>query len=180
MSLNLGVLVIHASLTALFLKIPFLLENLGFTQKISWQFYSLVLSISICCSLPMLYSLDKLSKKPFIYLKIFLLTTILMLICAESLIACFYYHKIAFIIALTLFFAAFNVLEAGLPSLITQFVKQDLRGTAMGVYSTLQFLGLFLGGVLGGLLGDYFELNGIIALCFILALIWFIICCIVF
>ena len=52
--------------------------------------------------------------------------------------------------ALIIFFSAFNVMEATLPSLITKAAPPDAKGTAMGLYSSLQFLGIFVGGVIGG------------------------------
>ena len=52
--------------------------------------------------------------------------------------------------ALIVFFSAFNVMEASLPSLITKAAPPDAKGTAMGLYSSLQFLGIFVGGVVGG------------------------------
>jgi hypothetical protein len=51
---------------------------------------------------------------------------------------------------LILYFAAFNVLEASLPSLVSKFAPPQSKGTAMGVFSTSQFLGAFLGGATGG------------------------------
>jgi hypothetical protein len=54
---------------------------------------------------------------------------------------------------LTLFFVAFNVLEATQPSWISRIAPPSSKGTALGVYNTLQSVGLFLGGVLGGWLG---------------------------
>lgn len=174
MALNLGVLVIHASLTALFLKIPSLVENLGFSRGDSWHIYTPILLLACFGTVPMLYSLDKLSVKPAKYLKVLILTTILALPIAESLLLFFQSNIIIFFLALCLFFIAFNVFEAGLPSLITQYVGPDLRGSAMGLYSSLQFLGLFLGGLLGGLVDSHFGLNAVVVLCFLLALFWFI------
>jgi MFS family permease len=51
-----------------------------------------------------------------------------------------------------LFFMAFNLLEATLPSLVSKECRAGSRGTAMGVYSTCQFLGAFIGGAAGGLI----------------------------
>jgi len=53
---------------------------------------------------------------------------------------------------LTLYFVAFNILEASLPSLISKLAPVGAKGTAMGVYNTAQSFGLFAGGALGGLL----------------------------
>ena len=47
--------------------------------------------------------------------------------------------------ALLIFFTAFNVLEATLPSLISKIAPLAAKGTAMGVYSSVQFLGAFFG-----------------------------------
>ena len=51
----------------------------------------------------------------------------------------------------SVFFAAFNLLEAALPSLVSRLAPTHLRGAAMGAYSTSQFLGAFVGGALGGM-----------------------------
>ncbi len=50
-----------------------------------------------------------------------------------------------------MFFVAFNVLEATLPSLVSRLAPAELKGTALGVYNTTQALGLFAGGAVGGL-----------------------------
>ena len=52
--------------------------------------------------------------------------------------------------AITLFFAGFNVMEASLPSLVTKTAPPEAKGTATGIYSSSQFLGIFIGGVVGG------------------------------
>jgi MFS family permease len=54
------------------------------------------------------------------------------------------------LILLTLFFIAFNAMEAMLPSLIARTATSDKRGLAMGMYFTSQFLGAFVGGLFGG------------------------------
>ena len=54
------------------------------------------------------------------------------------------------LLALAVFFSAFNVMEATLPSLITKVAPPDAKGTAAGLFSSSQFLGIFAGGVVGG------------------------------
>ena len=54
------------------------------------------------------------------------------------------------LITSVLFLAGFNLLEASLPSLISKTAKATMKGTAMGVYSSSQFMGAFAGGLLGG------------------------------
>jgi len=76
--------------------------------------------------------------------------------------------------ALIVFFSAFNVMEASLPSLITKVAPPDVKGTAMGVYSSLQFLGIFIGGIIGGMAHQHGGSAGVFALTTALAVIWLI------
>ena len=75
-------------------------------------------------------------------------------------------------LGLWLFFVGFNYLEATLPSLVSKVVFAGGKGTALGVYSTCQFLGAFFGGALGGWLLGHFGATGLIAVCAALALTW--------
>jgi predicted MFS family arabinose efflux permease len=73
---------------------------------------------------------------------------------------------------LTLFFVAFNVLEATQPSWISRIAPPHAKGTALGVYNTLQSVGLFLGGVFGGWLGQRYGAGAVSLACGTLALLW--------
>ncbi|TBR26371.1 MFS transporter [bacterium] len=53
-------------------------------------------------------------------------------------------------VGLVVFFTGFNLIEPVLPSLVTRFAPRELRGTAVGVFNTSQFLGSFCGGAMGG------------------------------
>jgi hypothetical protein len=75
---------------------------------------------------------------------------------------------------LWLFFTGFNLLEATLPSLISKTAPGDLRGTAMGVYSTGQFLGAGIGGGVGGWCYGEFGAAGVFLFCAAAALSWLI------
>jgi MFS family permease len=83
-------------------------------------------------------------------------------------------NLVVLVAALTIFFSGFNVLEASLPSLITKVAPPDAKGTATGLYSSLQFLGIFAGGVIGGWADQHggsaavFALTGAIALAWLL------------
>ena len=73
---------------------------------------------------------------------------------------------------LAVFFVAFNVLEACLPSLVSKIAPAQRKGSAMGVYSTSQFLGAFLGGVIGGLALARYGLAGVFGVTAVMALLW--------
>jgi predicted MFS family arabinose efflux permease len=73
---------------------------------------------------------------------------------------------------LVLFFTAFNYLEASLPALVSRVAPADRKGTALGVYSTSQFLGTFLGGAMGGWLYGQSGIEGVFLFGAAVALLW--------
>jgi predicted MFS family arabinose efflux permease len=78
-------------------------------------------------------------------------------------------------ISLLLFFVAFNVLEATLPSLVSRTAPPEAKGAALGVYNTTQAMGLFIGGTLGGYIAQHFGDNAVFAVCAVLAILWLIV-----
>jgi MFS family permease len=59
-----------------------------------------------------------------------------------------------------------------LPSLVSRVAPADCRGTALGFYSSAQFLGAFLGGTLGGIVQGAYGLHGVFAFAALLASGW--------
>ncbi|MEW8683920.1 MAG: MFS transporter, partial [Candidatus Thiodiazotropha endolucinida] len=76
------------------------------------------------------------------------------------------------VLGLLIFFTAFNLLEATLPSLVAKIAPGERKGTAMGVYSSSQFIGAFLGGALGGWFHTRYGIDGTFLLCAAMAAIW--------
>src|SRR5690625_6408197 len=66
------------------------------------------------------------------------------------------------LLALFVFFMAFNLLEATLPSLVSKIAPAGGKGTATGIYSTSQFAGAFAGGALGGWLWQSWGLAALL------------------
>ena len=82
-------------------------------------------------------------------------------------------HSLAVTIgALVVFFAGFNLLEATLPSLISKFAPPDLKGTATGVYSAIQFFGTFVGAAAGGWLSQHYGPAAVFGFCLALTALW--------
>jgi len=79
------------------------------------------------------------------------------------------------VIGTVVFFTAFNLLEASLPSLVSKVSPAGGKGTAMGVYSTSQFLGAALGGILGGWLFQHGGLNMVFLGCALLCAVWLVV-----
>lgn len=74
-----------------------------------------------------------------------------------------------------LFFVAFNLLEAMLPSLISKTAPLAAKGTAMGVYSSVQFLGAFVGAGAGGFLMQHFGGNAVLIFAVVVLVLWLVV-----
>ena len=168
MSLNFGVFLLHAVLVALFLKLPGILEEVGVVAAKTSFFYFWVFLGSVIPSALGLWWLEKRQKTLKSLAWVVLILTI-------ALVGTLVLAKDVFEIALNLgvFFAAFNILEASLPSLVSKLSPPDWKGTALGVYSSLQFLGIFGGGIIGGWLDARYGMVGIVLFCMTLAFVWF-------
>jgi predicted MFS family arabinose efflux permease len=75
-------------------------------------------------------------------------------------------------LGLVIFFAAFNVLEAKLPALVSKTAPASAKGAASGVYSSVQFLGTFFGATAGGALAQHAGAQAVLAGCLALAGVW--------
>lgn len=164
--LDLGIFCQHAILTASFLTIPFLLTHAGIALHHQWWVYLPVLVSSIVFLVPMVILAERGRMKPVF------LGSIALLAVGQLLLLQGQRHLDVTILALLAFFIAFNVLESVLPSLVSRFAPADAKGTAMGVYSSSQFFGIFVGGALGGLIQDRWGLDGVIVFCVVLAGLW--------
>jgi MFS family permease len=77
------------------------------------------------------------------------------------------------IAALVVFFTAFNLLEATLPSLVSKYAPPAIKGTATGVYSAIQFFGTFVGAAAGGWLSQHYGAAAVFGFCLVLTALWF-------
>lgn len=152
--LDFGIFALHFVLTAMFIAIPVSLVNqAGLPSEDHWWLYLLVLVGSFFCMVPLIIIGEKRHKMKMIFC-----LAIGMLLCSSASMPYAQMELGWFVAALFIFFMGFNLLEASLPSLVSKISPAGSKGTAMGVYSTSQFVGAFLGGVFGGaLLGMYSE-----------------------
>lgn len=149
--LNFGVFTLHATLMALWLVIPLSLRNAGLAVDHHWQIYLPVLILSMALIIPAIIYAEKKAK-----LKPVFVSAVAVLMVAQLLLALMLDSVWGIAVALLVFFAAFNLLEASLPSLISKIAPVGMKGTAIGVYSSIQFLGSFVGATTGGYLyGNY-------------------------
>lgn len=164
--LDFGILVLHAILTATFLAVPMALREFVPTFKHSY-FYLSAMALALLFMIPLMIAAERRQRMKAVFL--LGVTTI---VFAEASLAYFHNQLYAIALGLTVFFTGFNLLEALLPSLISKIAPVDLKGTAMGVYSTSQFLGAFLGGAVGGFLHGRFGLAAVFWFSAGMALLW--------
>ena len=169
--LNVGIFILHAVLTASFVILPLSLQNLaGLQGNQQWMMYLPTLIIAFLLSIPFIILAEKQKRQ-----KTYFLGAIATLGCAELLLWIFANNLLISAVSLLLFFAAFSLLEAFLPSLISRSAPPSRKGTALGIYSCFQFLGIFVGGSLGGWLFGAFGLTNVYLFCVVLIGLWFVI-----
>lgn len=165
--LNIGIFVLHLALMAGFVVIPTLLtDELALSEDSLWWIYLLLIGGGFFAMLPFLVISEKLRRQ-----KLSLLVAIAIM-CVVMLVMGLERNYLVTLLLLFLFFAAFNLLEASLPSWLSKVCPVGHRGTAMGIYSTSQFLGAFFGGFLGGWSLQQFGTNGLFFMIAILLLLW--------
>ena len=168
--LDVGIFLLHLILTATFVVLPLALrDQAGLAVESHWAIYLPVMLIAIAIMIPFVIIAE--SKKR---IKEVFGSAILTIAIAEVVFLVLHQSVPAIVFALLLFFVAFNVLEATLPSLVAKISPPDRKGTAMGVYSSSQFLGAFFGGTLGGWMYGQFGLGAVFGMCAFFAVVWFI------
>jgi MFS family permease len=168
--LNIGIFILHAIFTASFVVIPIsLLHFLSLETDQQWLLYLPTFLVAFVIVLFCIGLAERNHKlKPFFLISIFSLIIALLLLWLSP-------HNIALTaVGLCLFFAGFSLLEAFLPSLISRTAPAARKGSALGIYSCSQFLGIFVGGVLGGWLYGKFSYSGVYIFCVLIALFWFV------
>ena len=166
--LDFGIFSLHLVLTAIFLVFPTLLQDqFGLPSSAHWWFYLTVMVTSFFAMVPFIVIGEKKRR-----MKPVLCGAIVMLAVSTAAIGYLSQSLLAAWVVLFFFFMAFNLLEASLPSLVSKESPAAAKGTAMGVYSTAQFMGAFLGGSLGGVLLEQAGLQGVIWLMAGVLMLW--------
>lgn len=171
MRLNYGVFALHLMQMAMFVVIPpALVQYLDLPVAEHWKIYLPVVLASFIVMLPPIFIGEKRGKMKQVFVG-----AIALLLCVQLGMWQFLTEPMALIGLLFAFFIAFNIMEASLPSLVSRIAPPAAKGAALGVYNTLQALGLFCGGALGGWLKQHAGPNSVFILGTILTVGWLII-----
>jgi len=168
MHLNISIFLLHLIFTASFVVIPISLQSLaGLQGHQQWNLYlpTLIVAFVICIAC------IRIAEKKH-QIKYFFIGGIITFVIAELLLWAFAQSLLLSALSLLLFFSAFSLLEAFLPSLVSRTAPPHRKGTALGIYSCSQFLGIFIGGTLGGELYGAFGATKVYLFCAIIAIVW--------
>jgi len=169
--LDFGIFCLHLVMTAMFVVLPLLLRGkLGLAAEDHWMVYLPVLVLSIIVMIPFVIVAEKKRKMKLVFVGA----------VGTLSLACFGLYLFGgqlwgMLASLFVFFIAFNLLEATLPSLVSKIAFAGGKGTAMGVYSSSQFFGAFCGGLIGGFVWDGYGLSSVFLMCGLVLFVWFLV-----
>lgn len=174
MRLNFGVFVLHLTQVAMFVVVPpALVQYADLPVASHWKVYLPVMVASFVLMLPPIFVAERHGKMK----QVFVASIALMLIVQAGLWLFLRWpmHWTVLVALLLAFFVSFNILEASQPSLVSRIAPPAAKGAALGVYNTLQALGLACGGVLGGWLRQHVSASSVFAVGTVLTIGWLII-----
>jgi MFS family permease len=175
MRLNFGVFALHLTQMAMFVVVPSaLVQYADLPIAEHWKVYLPVVLASFLFMLPPVFVGEKRGKTK----QVFLASIALMLVVQFGFWAFLSHptlHWATLVVLLFAFFVAFNILEASQPSLVSRIAPPSAKGAALGVYNTLQALGLFCGGALGGYLKQHLGASSVFILSAAMTIVWLII-----
>lgn len=168
--LDFYIFVLHTLLTASFVALPFLLrDELHLALSDHWQMYVAALLTSLLGTVPLILADERKGKSSTLTI------AILLLVLGQLMLAIAGFNLTIVYVALAVFFAGFNFLEAGLPARLSIRASGDLRGASLGVFSSSQFLGAFAGGLIGGRFLAGGDPSTVFAVCALLAGAWLVV-----
>ena len=144
--LHISVFALHLLLTAMFIYMPSqLIEFADIPLSRHGLVYLPLLVISLFFAFPSIILAEKYRKMRGIFL-----TAIGGIVLGLLVLIFGFESKYILLLGLALFFIAFNVMEALLPSWLSKSAPIQSKATAMGINASSQFLGAFFGGMIGG------------------------------
>ena len=165
--LDAGIFVLHFALMCVFLVMPLeLRDTAGLDAADHSKLYLPVFALSLVIMLPFVIIAERKRRMKQVFLGA--------IAAAALAVTGFIYSSdlITLALSLVLFLAGFNLLEASLPSLISKTARATQKGTAMGVYSSSQFMGTFAGGLLGGSVHGHWGIDGLYIMVIAVLLLW--------
>jgi MFS family permease len=165
--LNVSIFSLHFLLTSFFVVFPHRLADLGIPLIEQSGWYLLTMVVAVLLMIPLIiYAERNREHAKMMFLSVLLIAGI------QLAFGLFLFPLFLVIVGLIVYFAGFNLMEALLPSMISRIAPLSGKGTALGVYSTSQFIGAFLGGPLAGWMIEIAGRDGVYLMGAGVALLW--------
>lgn len=166
--LNYGIFALHAAQMAMFVVVPFAINQTSdMDVNQHWKIYLPVVLAAFVLMVPAIIYAEKQSKMKQVFV-----AAVAVMLLAQVMFAVSISYFWGIVASLTIYFIAFNLLEASLPSLISKIAPAAAKGTAMGVYNTAQSLGIFVGGAFGGYLSHVYGFASVFIFCGVMMVLW--------
>ncbi|VFP80137.1 MFS transporter [Candidatus Erwinia haradaeae] len=168
--LNLSVLFLHILLMSNFIAIPPKLIQIGLQPSDHWKIYLYTMIISLVTAAPLIIYAEIKRKMKTIFI-----SCVFLILGAEILLWTTDNNIWQALISLEIFFIGFNVMEAILPSLISKQSPAGYKGTAMGIYTTSQCIGVAIGGSMNGWILESIGSHGVFLSNILISIFWLLI-----
>ncbi|MGV6859148.1 MAG: MFS transporter [bacterium] len=166
--LDFGIFTLHMLMMANFVVLPLqFVEVYGVAAVDHWKIYLPVMLGGFMVMVPFIIIAEKYRR-----MKQMFTLAVAELLLAEIIMYLDFGGLTGLVVGLFVFFVAFNFLEASLPSLVAKLAPADAKGTAMGVYSTSQFFGIFVGGSMGGWMHEHHGIQGVYLFAACIVALW--------
>lgn len=165
--LDLAIFMLHLTMVSLFVVLPLSLREAGLPVTEHWMLYLPAVLVAILAMVPFIVLAERGGR-----VRSVLIGSVAVL--ALSMLGFYLFNQTLWLVGvlLAVVFTIFNLLEAVLPSLVSKAAPAGTKGTAMGVFSSSQFVGAFLGGLLGGLAHEQFGGEAVYLVGMLTALLW--------
>lgn len=167
--LNHSILIQHLQVCSTFYAVPILLKQLVQRGELINVFYFYAPTLGL--SFILMALLVIFSEKYHVVKPLFLLS--ILTYCMIQFSMGFKPDVTTIIFLFTLYFTAFNFLEANLYAFVSKDCAPDSRGTVLSIFATYQFVGFFLGGVCAGIIAQFLSLHALFIFNGMLCLFWF-------
>ncbi len=168
MRINIGMFILHLAQMSIFVVVPpLIVSQAGLPIPKHWQVYLPAVLVSFALLMPPLLKAERAGR-----LRTLMIASIVALIIVAAGFGWLKLNLWVLVVLMFLFFLAFNMLEATLPSLVSRLAPDAARGKAVGLFNTLQAIGLAAGGLMGGFLAQRGGPQLVFGVVIVMLLIW--------
>lgn len=166
-----SIFILHLLITAIFFVVPLELRNAGLSVDRQWIIYLPAVILSIGVMVPLIIHGEKRAMRGVLLFCVGGMGVTQLIFAGPGLLS-LQSSVVVLFVGVSVFFSFLNTLEALLPSLVSRLAPAAAKGSAMGLYSSSQFLGAFAGGAGAGWLYGWVGATGLYLVMGALSVIW--------